>query len=154
GGPASLASTAHLQVDLVLLHVHQLDKPPVSGHRGVDRGIDQLLHSSHHVCAHGHHLFGESQITTVLDFPVRANWPRVGSAQQNQGAVGRGGLGGWGSSRAMSTRRWGAPVQSSARVRARSYVMTTSSPRSAPLMTAALTAVCSSSMRGSGCVQR
>src|SRR5436309_9763764 len=84
---AALATAAHLQVDAIVLHINELDESAVAGDRGVDHGVDQLLDAGLEICAHDI----TSQIDTLPEFPLRANWPSVGSAQQNQGSVRRGG---------------------------------------------------------------
>src|SRR2546425_5429624 len=84
---AALATAAHLQVDAIVLHIDELDESAVAGDRGVDHGVDQLLDAGLEICAHDI----TSQIDTLPEFPLRANWPSVGSAQQNQGSVRRGG---------------------------------------------------------------
>src|SRR2546430_11303115 len=55
--------------------------------RSVDHGVDQLLDFGLQLVAHG----CTSQTATVPEIPLRANWPSVGSAQQNHGSVSRGG---------------------------------------------------------------
>src|SRR2546430_7866742 len=57
--------------------------------RSVDHGVDQLLDFGLQLVAHG----CTSQTATVPEIPLRANWPSVGSAQQNHGSVRRGGGG-------------------------------------------------------------
>src|SRR2546430_5334946 len=51
--------------------------------RSVDHGVDQLLDFGLQLVAHG----CTSQTATVPEIPLRANWPSVGSAQQNHGSV-------------------------------------------------------------------
>src|SRR5256886_16603256 len=55
--------------------------------RSVDHGVDQLLDPGLQLVAHA----CTSQTATVPEIPLRANWPSVGSAQQNHGSVNRGG---------------------------------------------------------------
>src|SRR3989442_272670 len=86
-GAAALAAAAHLKVDAVILHVDHLDDPAVAGDRGIDHGVDEFLDAGLEFCAHD----STSQIDNGPAFPLRANWPSVGSAQQNQGSVRRGG---------------------------------------------------------------
>src|SRR5439155_2362234 len=86
-GAAALAAAAHLKIDPVVLHVDELDKAAVAGNRGVDRGIEQLLNTGLQIVAH------DAPLKSLLypSLRSRANWPSVGSAQQNQGSVSRGG---------------------------------------------------------------
>src|SRR5262245_24907824 len=84
---APLAAAPHLQVHAVVLHVDELDESAMAGDRGVDHRVDQLLDAGFEFFAH----VATSQIATLPEFPRRANWPSVGSAQQNQGSVSRGG---------------------------------------------------------------
>src|SRR3990170_4808203 len=89
GRAAPMAAPAHLEVDAVVLDVDELDEAAVTGDRRIDHRVDQLLHPGLEVRAHG----CTSQTGTVPEIPPRANWPWVGSAQQNQGSVRRGGRG-------------------------------------------------------------
>src|SRR5262245_52351789 len=87
GSAAPLASAAHLEVHPVVLHVDELDESAMASNRGIDHGVDQFLDAGLEFFAH----VATSQIDTLPEFPRRANWPSVGSAQQNQGSVSRGG---------------------------------------------------------------
>src|SRR2546427_5311590 len=109
GGAAPLTAAAHLEVDPVFLHVDQLDVAAVAGDRRVDHGVDQLLDFGLQLVAHG----CTSQTATVPEIPLRANWPSVGSAQQNHGSVRRGWRGRSGG--CAPSGRGGAPAVSSAR---------------------------------------
>src|SRR5262249_44486352 len=149
-----LASPAHLQVHLVVLHVDELDEAPVPRHRWIDGGVDQLLHPNREIFAHGSPLLGVDQITTVLDLPLRANWPLVGSARQNQGSVRGGGRGRPAGSGSATGGPAGAPAAAPARARTRSKVTAGSSRRSAASVTCLVTASWSRSIRGSGWRQR
>jgi hypothetical protein len=42
--PAPLAATPHLEVDHPLSHVEERDDAAVPSHRGIDRGVEELLH--------------------------------------------------------------------------------------------------------------
>src|SRR2546430_8154987 len=90
--------------------------------RSVDHGVDQLLDFGLQLVAHG----CTSQTATVPEIPLRANWPSVGSAQQNHGSVRRGGR--VRSGGCAASRRGGAPPVSSASRRIRLDVAGTSSP--------------------------
>src|SRR6185503_17332698 len=92
------------------LDVDELDEATMPSYRRIDGGINQLLHSGREICAHGITSLGVDQITTVLDFPLRANWPCVGSAQQNHGSVSLGGRGRSAASRAAAARATAAPA--------------------------------------------
>src|SRR2546430_13773184 len=94
--------------------------------RSVDHGVDQLLDFGLQLVAHG----CTSQTATVPEIPLRANWPSVGSAQQNHGSVRRGGRGPPGG-RAPSRRR-GAPPGSSASRRGPVDRAGTAPPAAAP----------------------
>src|SRR5207247_6924510 len=91
----------------------------------VDHGVDQLLDFGLQLVAHD----GTSQTATVPEIPLRANWPSVGSAQQNQGSVRRGGRVRPGGS--VKSARGRAPAAASARWRIRLKVVTVSSRASA-----------------------
>src|SRR5712692_7688254 len=52
GGAAALAAPAHLDVNLVLLDVEQLDEAAVAGDGRIDGRVDQLLHLGHQLVAH------------------------------------------------------------------------------------------------------
>src|SRR5438132_1685318 len=124
-GAAPLAAAAHLEVDPVVLHVDQLDVAAVAGDRRVDHGVDQLLDPGLQFVAHG----DTSQTATVPEIPLRANWPSVGSAQQNHGSVRRGGR--VRSGGCAASGRGGAPAVSSASWRIRLNVAVASSRASA-----------------------
>src|SRR5262245_17791201 len=49
---AALAAAAHLQVDLVVLHLDQLNEAAVTRHRGIDGRVDQLLHLGRKLFTH------------------------------------------------------------------------------------------------------
>src|SRR4029450_10654491 len=84
---AALAAAPHLEVPAIVLYVDELDESAMAGDRRVDHGLDQFLDAGLEFFAH----VITSQIDTLPEFPRRANWPSVGSAQQNQGSVRRGG---------------------------------------------------------------
>src|SRR2546430_13141314 len=148
GGATPLAPPAHLEVDPVVLHVDQLDIAAVAGDCRVDRGVDQLLDPGLQIVAHGY----TSQSATVPEIPLRANWPSVGSAQQNHGSVRRGGR--RRSAGSTASGRGGAPAAASASLATRLNVPAASSRASAAWATSAATSAESRSIRGSGWVQR
>src|SRR5262245_38263615 len=119
----------------------------MAGDRGIDHGVDQLLDAGFEFFAH----VTTSQIDTVPEFPRRANWPSVGSAQQNQGSVTRGGRLRFRAGAAKA--RSATPAARSASSRTRWKVTAASSRSPAARATAAETWRYSVSMRGSGCVQ-
>src|SRR5882724_10721974 len=152
GGAAALAASTHLQVDPVVLHVDQLDEAAVTGDGRVDHRVDQVLHLGLEIVAHGITSQTGSVLTVSPPAKDRANWPWVGSAQQNHGSVS---LGGRGRPLARATEG-GAPTPAAAAAspRTRSKVRPASSSCSAAAVTAAATASARRSTRGSGCVQR
>src|SRR6266404_678189 len=135
-----------------VLHVDQLDEAAVTGDGRVDHRVDQVLHLGLQIVAHGITSQTGSVLTVSPPAKDRANWPWVGSAQQNHGSVS---LGGRGRPLARATEG-GAPTPAAAAAspRTRSKVRPASSSCSAAAVTAAATASARRSTRGSGCVQR
>src|SRR5262249_30334995 len=113
GSSAPLATAAHLEVHPVVLHVDELDESAVAGDSRIDHGVDQFLDAGLEFFAH----VTTSQIDTLPEFPRRANWPSVGSAQQNQGRGTRGGRLRWGPGAACPRGATPAPRSASSRTR-------------------------------------
>src|SRR5712691_6813160 len=144
--PAPLAAAAHLQIHAVVLHVDEVDVPAVPGDGRVDHGVDQLLHLAPQFLTHG------SPLSEILSpglrlRQIRANWPVVGSAQQNQGSVRRGGRDRFGCGSTVVSAADETPAAASARATMPANVTCASCLPSAPSATAALTSACSRSMR-------